>query len=136
MVRIIIIMSLLLAVAGYFLGIVADANHDIESTIYYISCPLKILFFLIAVPLANHAGKVIRKESNIVGFPGLRFVSWIMFGVAIIHFALFFQWASIAGGNARIPDGQITIDATVFFIASMLMIADAWNSYKTKESSV
>ena len=133
MVRIIIIISLLLAIAGYFLGIVADANHDAESTIYYVSCPLKILFFLIAVPLAHHAGKVIRKELNIVGIPGLRFASWIMFGVALIHFALFFQWGSIATGGSRIPDGQITIDATIFFIASMLMIADAWNSYKTKE---
>jgi hypothetical protein len=75
----------------------------------------------------------IRKESNIVGIPGLRFVSWIMYGAAIVHFMLFFQWGLIAAGNNRLPDGQITIDAAIFFIASMLMIADAWNSCKSKD---
>ena len=39
---------------------------------------------------------------------------------------LFTVWDSIAAGNTRVPDGQITIDAAIFFIASMLMIAEAW----------
>ena len=56
-----------------------------------------------------------------------------MYGVAITHFMLFFQWDLIAAGNSRLPDGQITIDATIFFIASMFMIAEAWNSYKSKD---
>jgi len=127
-----IILSLTLAVVGYFLGIVADANHNTEYAIYPAACLTKILFFLIAVPLANSAGKNIRKESGTTGLPGLRFTGWIMYGVAIAHFALFFMWPLIASGNSQLPDGQITIDSTVFFIASMSMIADAWDSYKSK----
>jgi hypothetical protein len=124
-----IFLSLVLAIVGYFLGIVADLTHDTGSAIYVASCLLKILCFLIAVPLAHSTGKIIRKESNIIGIPGLRFVGWIMFGVAIGHFMTFFIWT---GGGNRLPDGQITIDAAIFFIASMLMIAEAWNSYKSK----
>ncbi len=125
-----IILSLVLAIAGYFLGIVAEANHDTGLAIYMASCLSKILCYLIAVPLAHSASKIIRKESNIIGIPGLRFVGWIMFGVAITHFMTFFIWT---GGGSRLPDGQITIDSAMFFIASMLMIAEAWNSYKSKE---
>jgi hypothetical protein len=55
-----------------------------------------------------------------------------MYAVAIGHFALFFMWPIVASGNSQLPDGQITIDATIFFMASMFMIADAWNSYKSK----
>jgi hypothetical protein len=44
----------------------------------------------------------------------------------------FFMWPTIASGNAQLPDGQITVDATIFLMASMFMIADAWNSYKSK----
>ena len=128
-----IISSLILAIVAYFLGIIADANHNTESAIYPAACLSKIFFFLIAVPLAYSAGKNIRKESNTAGIPGLRFMSWIMYSVAIAHFALFFMWPLIAVGNSQLPDGQITIDAAMFFIASMLMIADAWNSYKSKE---
>jgi len=124
-----IFLSLVLAIVGYFLGIVADLTHDTGSAIYIASCLLKILCFLIAVPLAHSAGKIIRKESNIIGIPGLRFVGWIMFGVAIGHFMTFFVWT---GGGNRLPDGQITIDAAIFFIASMFMIAESWNSYKSK----
>jgi hypothetical protein len=124
-----IFLSLVLAIVGYFLGIVADLTHDTGSAIYIASCLLKILCFLIAVPLAHSAGKIIRKDLNIIGIPGLRFVGWIMFGVAIGHFMTFFIWT---GGGNRLPDGQITIDAAIFFIASMLMIAEAWNSYKSK----
>ena len=129
-----IILSLVLAIAGYLLGIVADANHISGSALFVTACLSKILFFSIAVPLAYSAGKNIRKESNTTGIPGLRFMSWIMFGVALAHFSLFFQWPLIAAGagNSRLPDGQITIDAAMFFIASMLMIAEAWNSYKSK----
>ena len=57
-----------------------------------------------------------------------------MYGAAITHFILFFMWPLVATGNSRLPDGQITIDAAMFFIASMLMIAEAWNSYKSKVS--
>ena len=130
-----IILSLALAIIGYFLGIVADTYHNTTSAIFYASCLSKILFFSIAVPLANSAGKNIRKESNTTGIPGLRFMSWIMYGVALTHFSLFFQWPLIAAGagNIRLPDGQITIDAAMFFIASMFMIAEAWNSYKSKD---
>ena len=127
-----IILSSVLAILGYFLGIVAEATHYTELTIYPASCFLKILLFLIAVPLAHSAGKNIRKELNITGIPGLRFISWIMYGVAIIHFMLFFQWGLIAAGNSQLPDGQILVDSTIFFLASMFMIADAWNSHKSK----
>ena len=129
MVKIRIILSLVLAVVGYLLGIIAEANHDTESAIYMASCFLKVLCFLIAVPLAHSAGKIIRKKLNIIGIPGLRFASWIMYIVAIIHFISFFIWPA---GGSRLPDGQITIDAAIFFIASMFMIAEAWNSYKSK----
>jgi len=130
MVRIRIILSLVLAIAGYLLGIVAEATSGTESAIYMASCFVKILCFLIAVPLAHSAGKIIRKELNIIGSPGLRLASWIMYGVAITHFISFF--IQTAGGS-RLPDGQITIDAAIFFIASMFMIAEAWNSYKSKD---
>jgi hypothetical protein len=53
-----------------------------------------------------------------------------MFGVAIVHFISFFIWT---GGGSRLPDGQITIDSAMFFLASMLMIAEAWNSHKSNE---
>ena len=128
-----IILSLVLAIVGYFLGIVADTYHNTTSAVFYASCLSKILFFSIAVPLAYSAGKNIRKESNTTGIPGLRFMSWIMYGVALTHFSLFFNWPLVAAGNSRLPDGQITIDAAMFFIASMLMIAEAWNSYKSKD---
>jgi len=123
-----IILSLVLAIVGYFLGVVADATHDAKPAFFYVACLGKIFLFLIAVPLANSAGKSIRKESNTDGIPGLRFMSWIMYGVALIHFSLFFQWPLIAAGNSRLPDGQIIIDAAMFFIASMFMIAEAWHS--------
>ena len=129
MVKIRIILSVVLAIVGYLLGIIAEANHDTESAIYMASCFLKVLCFLIAVPLAHSAGKIIRKKLNIIGIPGLRFSSWIMYIVAIIHFISFFIWTA---GGSRLPDGQITIDAAIFFIASMFMIAEAWNSYKSK----
>ena len=130
MVKIRIILSLVLAIVGYLLGIIAEATHDTESAIYMASCFLKVLFFLIAVPLAHSAGKIIRKELKIIGIPGLRFASWIMYVVAIIHFISFFIWTA---GGSRLPDGQITIDSAIFFIASMFMIAEAWNSYKSKD---
>ena len=120
----------MLAVAAYFLGIVAEATHGADSVINMASCFIKILCYLIAVPLAHSAGKIIRKESNIIGFPGLRFVGWIMFGVAIAHFITFFIWTA---DGSRLPDGQITINSAIFFIASMFMIAEAWNSYKSKD---
>ena len=128
-----IILSLVFAIVGYFLGIVAEATRDTGLAIYPASCLLKILFFLIAVPLAHSAGKNVRKKLNIIGIPGLRLVSWVMYGVGIIHFTLFFNWGLIAAGNSQLPDGQITIDAVVLFIASMLMIAEAWNSHKSKD---
>jgi peptidoglycan/LPS O-acetylase OafA/YrhL len=124
-----IFLSLVLAVVAYFLGIVAEATHGSDSAIYMASCLLKILCYLIAVPLAHSAGTIIRKELNIIGIPGLRFVGWIMYGVALIHFMTFFIWTA---DGSRLPDGQITIDSAMFFIASMLMIAEAWNSYKSE----
>ncbi len=134
LVKLKIMLSLVFAIVGYFLGIVADATHYTELAINPAACLTKILLFLIAVPLAHSAGKSIRKELNIIGIPGLRFASWIMYGVAIVHFMLFFQWELISAqpGNIQLPDGQITIDSAIFFIASMLMIAEAWNSYKSK----
>jgi len=130
MVRKRIFLSLVLAIVGYFLGIVAEATHGADSAINMASCFIKILFYLIAVPLAHNAGKIMRKESNIIGIPGLRFTGWIMYGVAIIHFITFFIWTA---DGSRLPDGQITIDSAIFFIASMFMIAEAWNSYKSKD---
>ena len=127
-----LVLSAALAVAAYFLGIIADANHNTDSLIYPAACFSKIFLFLIAIPLANSAGKSIRKQSGTTGIPGLRFTSWILYGVAIVHFAFFFMWPTIASGNAQLPDGQITVDATIFLMASMFMIADVWNSYKSK----
>ncbi|MFX0167951.1 MAG: hypothetical protein ACFE89_01230 [Candidatus Hodarchaeota archaeon] len=129
MVKLKIILSSVFAIVGYFLGIVAEANHGTDSPIYVASCFSKILCYLIAVPLAHFAGKTIRKESNTIGIPGLRFVGWILFGVAIIHFMTFFIWTA---DGSQLPAGQITIDSAIFFIASMFMIAEAWNSYKSK----
>ncbi|MCW4041880.1 MAG: hypothetical protein NWE83_14155 [Candidatus Bathyarchaeota archaeon] len=130
MVKLKIFLSVVFAVVAYFLGIVAEANHGTDSPIYMASCFLKIVCYVIAVPLAHSAGKTIRHEWNVIGIPGLRFVSWIMYGVAIIHFMTFFMWTA---DGSRLPDGQITIDSAMFFIASMLMIAESWNSYKGKK---
>jgi hypothetical protein len=125
-----IFLSLVLAIVAYFLGIVAEASHGTDSAIYMASCLLKIFFYLIAVPLAHSASTIIRKELNVIGLPGIRFVSWILYGVAIIHFMTFFIWTA---DGSRLPDGQITIDSAIFFIASMFMIAESWNSYKSKD---
>jgi hypothetical protein len=127
-----LVLSAAFAVVAYFLGIIADANHNTDSVIYPVACFSKIFLFLAAIPLANSAGKSIRKQLGTTGIPGLRFTSWILYGVAIVHFAFFFMWPTIASGNAQLPDGQITVDATIFLMASMFMIADAWNSYKSK----
>jgi len=125
-----IILSSVLAIAGYFLGLVAEATHGADSAINMASCFIKILCYIVAFLLANSAGKIIREESNITGNPGLRFVGWITFGVAIVHFMTFFIWTS---DGSRLPDGQITIDSAMFFIAVMFMIAEAWNSYRSKD---
>jgi len=127
-----LVLSAAFSVAAYFLGIIADANHNTDSVIYPFACFSKIFLFLAAIPLANSAGKSIRKQLGTTGIPGLRFISWILYGVAIVHFAFFFMWPTIASGNAQLPDGQITVDATIFLMASMFMIADAWNSYQSK----
>ena len=127
-----LVLSVAFAVVAYFLGIIADANHNTDSVIYPVACFSKIFLFLAAIPIANSAGKSIRKQLGTTGLPGLRFTSWILYGVAIVHFAFFFMWPTIASGNAQLPDGQITVDATIFLMASMFMIADAWNSYKSK----
>jgi len=124
-----IYLSLVLAVTAYFLGIVAEANHETDSAIYMASCLTKIFFFIIAVPLAHSAGKIIRKETNTIGNPGLRLVGWITYGVALGHFITFF--IQTADGS-RLPDGQIMVDTAMFFVASMFMIAEAWNSHKSK----
>ena len=129
----IIILSLVFAIAGYFLGVIAEATRDTGLAIYYASCGLKILCFLIAVLLAHFASKTIRRKLNVIGLPGLRYVSWIMYGVAMVHFMLFFRWDLISAGNSRLPDGQINIDAAIFFIASMLMIAEVWTTSKSKD---
>ena len=127
-----LVLSAAFAVVAYFLGIIADANHNTDSVIFPVACFSKIFIFLAAIPLANSAGKSIRKQLGTTGIPGLRFTSWMLYGVAIVHFAFFFMWPTIASGNAQLPDGQITVDATIFLMASMFMIADAWNSYKSK----
>ena len=55
-----------------------------------------------------------------------------MYGVAMVHWMLLFRWDLISAGNNRIPDGQINIDAAIFFIAAMLIIAEVWNTSKIK----
>ncbi len=127
-----LIISVAFAVAAYFLGIIADANHNTNLPIYPAACFSKIFLFFVAIPLANWAGKSLRKKYGTTGIPGLRFTGWILFGVAIIHFAFFFMWPSIASGNTQLPDGTISVDATIFLMASMFLIADAWNSDKSK----
>jgi hypothetical protein len=130
MVKLKIFLSIVFAIVAYFLGIVAEASHGTDSAINMASCFLKIVLYVIAVPLAHSAGKTIRNEWNVSGIPGLRFVGWIMYGVAIIHFMTFFIWTA---DGSRLPDGQITIDSAMFFLASMFMIAEAWNSHKNKK---
>jgi hypothetical protein len=125
-----IYLSTALAVVGYFLGIVADATRETGLAIYYVSCFGKIILFLTAFRLATSAGKIIRKELNIIGIPGLRYASKIMFGVALSHFILFMFWNLIPPGTDILPDGQITIDASLFFIATILRNAESWNCYK------
>ena len=127
-----LVLSAAFAVVAYFLGIIADANHNTDSVIFPVACFSKIFIFLAAIPLANSAGKSIRKQLGTTGIPGLRFTSWILYGVAIVHFAFFFMWPTIASGIAQLPDGQITVDATIFLMASMFMITDARNSQKNK----
>ncbi len=130
MAKIRIFASIVLAIVGYFLGLIAEATHGADSLINMASCFIKIVCYVIAFLLANSASKIIREELNITGNPGLRFVGWITFGVAIVHFMSFFIWTS---DGSRLPDGQITIDSAMFFIAVMLMIAEAWNSHKSKD---
>jgi hypothetical protein len=125
-----LVLSVAFAVTAYFLGIVADANHNVNTPLYPVACFSKIFLFLVAIPLANSAGKSFRKQLGTTGLTGLRFTSWILYGVAIVHFAFFFMWPTIASGNTQLPDGQITVDATIFLMASMFMIADAYNSIK------
>jgi hypothetical protein len=127
-----LVLSIAFAVAAYFLGIIADANHNGDTPLYPAACFSKIFLFLAAIPLANSAGKSIRKQSSAIGIPGLRFTGWILYGVAIVHFAFFFMWPTIASGNTQLPDGTITVDATVFLMSAMFMVADAWNSQKSK----
>ena len=127
-----IILSLVFAVSGYFLGVIAEATRDSGLAIYIASCGLKILFFLIAVLLAHFTSRSIRRKFNVTGIPGLRYVGWIMYGVAMVHWMLLFRWDFISTGNTRIPDGQINIGAAIFFIASMLMLAETWNTSKTR----
>ena len=110
-----LILSIVLAIAAYYLGIVAEATRDSGLAIYMASCFSKIFCYVVAVPLAHSAGKTIRKELNIPGMPGLRFVGWILFGVAVIHFLSFFIWGAYV---TPLPDGQITIDSAIFFMAS------------------
>ena len=86
-----LVLSAAFAVVAYFLGIIADANHNTDSLIYPVACFSKIFIFLAAIPLANSAGKSIRKQLGTTGLPGLRFTSWILYGVGIVHFAFFFM---------------------------------------------
>jgi len=130
MVKTRIFASVVLAIVGYFLGLIAEATHGADSLINMASCFIKIVCYVIAFLLANSAGKVIREELNISGNPGLRFVGWTTFGVALVHFMSFFIWTA---DDSRLPDGQITIDSAMFFIAVMFMIAEAWNSYKSND---
>jgi hypothetical protein len=127
-----IYIAIIFTIAGYFLSVVSEATQDTVVIASYIAGGFELVFFLISTPLAYFAGKKIRAITQNQGSPGIRLVSWIMYGVAIPHALLFFRWGLIAGGNNRIPNGQIPMNATVFFVAAMLMIADAWNSYKTQ----
>ena len=52
--------------------------------------------------------------------------------IIVPHALIFFNWGIIAAGNNRIPNGQIPVNSVLFFVAAMLMVADAWNSYKNK----
>ena len=111
----------------------ADATRETGLTIYYISCLGKIILFLTAFRLAASVGTRIRTELNISGIPGLRYASKVMFGAALAHFILFMFWNIIPPGTEILPDGQISIDASMFFIATMLRIAESWNCYKNTD---
>jgi|TARA_B100002003_G_scaffold245418_1_gene273203 hypothetical protein len=125
-----IIFGIILAVSAYILSIISEATQDSAVITSYVTGGFELIFYLIAIPLIFYAGKKIRKTNT--GNPGLRLVSWIMYGVAIPHALLFFNWGLIAAGNNRIPNGQIPVNSVLFFVAAMLMIADAWNSYKNR----
>ena len=62
-----LVLSAAFAVVAYFLGIVADANHNTDNVIYPAACFSKIFLFLAAIPLANSAGKSIRKQLGTTG---------------------------------------------------------------------
>jgi hypothetical protein len=127
-----IIFVIVFAILAYILSIVSEATQDSALICSYIAGGIELILYLIALPLASYTGKKIRENSTGKGNPGLRLVSWIMYGVAIPHALLFFNWGLIASGNNRIPNGQIPVNSVIFFVAAMLMIADAWNSYKNK----
>ncbi len=127
-----IILGILLTVLAYALSIASEATQDSAVIASYVTGGFELIFYLVAVPLVYYAGKRIRKDSKNIGNSGLRLASWIMYGVAIPHALLFFNWGLIAAGNNRIPNGQIPVNSAIFFVAAMLMIADTWNSYKNQ----
>ncbi|MCB0637842.1 MAG: hypothetical protein KDC54_14540, partial [Lewinella sp.] len=73
----------------------------------------------------------IRQQKQLVGSPGLRLAGWTLFIIAIPHALLFFNWGLIAGGENRIPNGQIPMNSLVFLGAAVLMLTDAWNCHKS-----
>jgi len=114
-----ITLSLILSILAYYLSIVSEATQDTAVLTSYVTGGFELLFFLVAVPLACSACN--KQVSS-----GLRKISWIMYSVAIPHALLFFNWGIINAGDNRIPNGQIPMNALMFFFAAMLMIADAW----------
>ncbi len=130
-----VIAGAMLAILGYVLSIVSEATQDSALMVSYVTGGLELLLYLISVPLVHRAGKKTRRESNAAGSPGLRLAGWIMYGVAIPHALLFFNWGLVAAGNNRVPSGQIAVNSAVFFVAAMLMIADAWSSIRLDTST-
>jgi hypothetical protein len=56
----------------------------------------------------------------------------LVLSAAFAVVAYFLGIIADANGNTQLPDGTITVDATIFLMASMFMIADAKNSQKSK----
>jgi hypothetical protein len=125
-----VIIGIVLALMGFLLSITSEVTQDGPVIVSYIAGGAEYIIFVVTVPIVYLAGKSARKDSEVYGDEGLRVASWCVYGLGIAYALLFFQWGIIAGGDNRVPTGQITINGALLLISSMLMIADTYKSHK------
>ncbi len=125
-----IILGIVLAILGFLLSITSEVTQDGPVIVSYIAGGAEYIVFVITVPIVYIAGKSARKNMEVYGEEGLRIASWCIYGLCIAYALLFFQWGIIAGGNSRVPTGQITINGALLFVSAMLMVGDTYKSYK------